>query len=63
MSYKVWIPELVFSAHNTETKLKEVKLRTAQIISTLAKVPIWVLGNAGLSSKFILEFIANLKQC
>lgn len=47
MSYEIWRPALVFSAHDTETKLKEAKDRSARIISAFATVPSWILGNAG----------------
>lgn len=47
MPYETWTPELVFSAHNSEVELLEAKVRTAKIVTALASVPTWVLGNAG----------------
>lgn len=53
MPYETWTPELVFSAHNSEVELLEAKVRTAKIVSALASVPTWVLGNAGLFYCFL----------
>lgn len=56
MPYETWTPELVFSAHNSEVELLEAKVRTAKIVTALASVPTWVLGNAGLFFKHNFQY-------